>query len=162
MKTTAELEEKLWKALKSDRTIMLALDRPGAGGKAQPMTAIVEDDTRGPVWIFSTSDVDLVKAMKGQEAAVAHFASKGHDLFAALRGTLSLQNDPATVERLWNPFIAAWYEGGKTDPKLRLLRLDLDHAHVWLNENSLFAGLNMLLGNDPKKEYADKSADIAL
>ncbi|MFT5932116.1 MAG: general stress protein 26, partial [Hyphomonas sp.] len=64
-------------------------------------------------------------------------------------------------DRLWNPFIAAWYDG-KKDPKLRLLRLDLDHAHVWLSENSLLAGVKMLFGNDPKKDYKDKTADISL
>ncbi|MBK8197077.1 MAG: pyridoxamine 5'-phosphate oxidase family protein [Acidobacteria bacterium] len=161
MTTPEDLEKKLWKAVKSDRTIMLGLERPGAGD-AQPMTAIVEDDTRGPIWIFSAKDVDLVQAINGEEAAVAQFASKGHDLFATMHGTLTLQNDPATVERLWNPFIAAWYEGGRSDPKLRLLRLDLHRAHVWLNENSLFAGLKLLMGSDPKKQYADKTADIRL
>lgn len=160
MTTPAELEKKLWDAVKSDRTIMLGLDAPG--GDAQPMTAILEDDRQGPIWIFSSNDVDLVKAIKGPQPAFAHFAAKGHNLFAALHGTLSVQTDPAIIDRLWNPFIAAWYEGGKTDPKLRLLRFDADRAHVWLNENSLFAGLKLMLGKDPKKEYAGKSADIRL
>ncbi len=31
-----------------------------------------------------------------------------------------------------------------------------------LNENSLFAGVKMLLGADPKKDFADKVADVNL
>lgn len=65
------------------------------------------------------------------------------------------------AERLWNPFIASWYEG-RDDPKLRLLKLDLEYAHVWLNENSLLAGVKMMPGGDPKKDYQDKTADIQL
>ena len=161
MPSQKEIEKKLWSELKSDRTIMLGLENK-AGGASQPMTAILEDDERGPVWIFSSSDVDLVQALGvGPSAAVAQFVSKGHGLFASLHGQLQLQNDRATIDRLWNPFIAAWFDG-KDDPKIRLMRLDLDHAHVWLNENSVFAGIKMLFGSDPKKDYKDKTADIAL
>jgi len=161
MPSQKEIEKKLWSELKSDRTIMLGLES-GAGGGAQPMTAILEDDERGPVWIFSSIDVDLVQALDLRPVpAVAQFVSKGHGLFASLHGQLQIRNDRAMVEKLWNPFIAAWYDG-KDDPKLRLMRLDLDHAHVWLNENSVFAGIKMLFGTDPKKDYKDKTADIAL
>lgn len=161
MPSQKEIEKKLWSELKSDRTIMLGLESGAAGG-TQPMTAVLEDDDRGPIWIFSSSDVDLVQTLGvGPSAAVGQFVSKGHGLFASLHGQLQIQNDPATVERLWNPFIAAWFDG-KDDPKLRLMRLDLDHAHVWLNENSVFAGIKMLFGTDPKKDYKDKTADIAL
>ena len=30
---------------------------------------------------------------------------------------------------------------------------DAEHAHVWLNENSLAAGVKLLLGRDPKRDY---------
>jgi general stress protein 26 len=62
---------------------------------------------------------------------------------------------------LWNPFIAAWFEG-KDDPKLVLLRLDPEHAEVWLNESNIMAGVKMLFGNDPKKDYKDKVGDVDL
>jgi general stress protein 26 len=64
------------------------------------------------------------------------------------------------VERLWNPFVAAWYDGGKDDPELRLLRFDPERAQVWLNEHSALAGIKLLLGRDPKKEYKDKVAEV--
>lgn len=161
MPTPAELEAKFWKALKSDRTMMLGLD--GAeDGHARPMTAQAEDE-RAPVWFFASTDNHLVQALKGGSGrAIATFASKGHDLFAAVHGALRVDLDRAVVERLWNPFVAAWYEGGKTDPKLTLLRLDAEKAEIWLDENSLFAGVKMLLGADPKKDYADKVAEVDL
>ena len=61
---------------------------------------------------------------------------------------------------LWNPFIAAWFEGGKDDPKVRLLRMDPADAHVWLNEHSLLAGVKLMLGVDPKQAYQGKTGDI--
>ncbi len=66
------------------------------------------------------------------------------------------------LERLWNPYIAAWFEGGKDDPKLALLRFDAERAEIWLDERSFFAGVKMLLGSDPKQDYKDKVAEVSL
>lgn len=161
MPTSAELEAKFWKALKADRTALLGLSK-GAGGHAQPMTAQIEGDEGGPIWFFSASNVDLVQAIGSGESAFLHFAAKGHDLFASVEGRLAIDNDRATIERLWNPFVAAWFEGGKDDPELRLLRFEPGNAQIWLNENSLFAGVKMLLGSDPKEDYKDKVAELDL
>ena len=83
-------------------------------------------------------------------------------MFATVSGKIVVDNDPAVIDRLWNPFIAAWFEGGKDDPNLTLLRFDAEHAEIWLDETSLFAGIKMLLGADPKKEYQDKTAEVTL
>ena len=58
--------------------------------------------------------------------------------------------------------MAAWYEGGKDDPELVLLRFDAEKAEIWLNANSIFAGIKMLFGSDPKKDYKDKVAEVKL
>jgi len=163
MATPSEIESKFWKALKSDMTVMLGLTGQDSSGKAQPMTAQIGDrEGRGPIWFFSARDVDLVQAMGSGAPAELLFVSKGHDLFASIEGRLVPDNDPAKVDELWSPFAAAWYEEGKQDPKLRLIRFEPGAAQVWLNENSLFAGVKMLLGSDPKKDYGDKVAEIDL
>ncbi|MET0660170.1 MAG: pyridoxamine 5'-phosphate oxidase family protein, partial [Steroidobacteraceae bacterium] len=155
MANEAQIEAKFWKALHDDMTVMLGL----AGveeGHSRPMTAQFDDALpEGPLWFFTAKDVDLVKSMGDSHRAIAHFAGKGHDLFASIHGELTLDNDRARIDRLWNRFAAAWYEGGKDDPNLALLRFDPEHAQIWLNENSLFAGVKILMGRDPKKEYQD-------
>ena len=157
-----EIREKLWKALRSDRTLMLGL----AGideGHSQPMTAQLEDDRDGgPIWFFTTRNVDLVKAIGRRHRAIAHFAARDHDLFASIHGELVVDNNRAMIDRLWNRFVAAWYEGGKDDPNLQLLRLNPGRAQIWLNANSVFAGVKLLLGRDPKKEYAGRVAEVEL
>jgi general stress protein 26 len=162
MTDKADIEQKFWKALRSDRTVMLGL-RDTKGGSSQPMTVIFDnDESKGPFYIFTANDTDLARALGDGAGAIIHFASKGHDLFAVIDGQLDTYNDRATIDRLWNPYVAAWFEGGKSDPKLLLLRFEPVDAQVWLNENSLFAGIKVLLGRDPKKEYADKTADLNL
>ena len=160
MSDNAELERKFWKALKSDMTVMLGVDGL-EDGHTRPMTAQLEHEGHGPIWFFTSIDNVLVQQLAAPRRATAAFVAKDHDLFASIGGQLVGDTDRAVVERLWNPFVAAWYEG-KDDPKLALLRLDPDQGEVWLNENSLLAGVKMLMGIDPKKDYKDKVAQVDL
>src|SRR5688572_11956509 len=160
MPTPQELEAKFWSALKSDMTMMLGL--AGAeDGHTRPMTAQVENE-RGPIWFFTARDTELVKNLSKGNRAIASFVSKGHDLFATVHGTLRLDNDRAAIDRLWNRYVAAWYEQGKDDPKLALLRLDPERAEIWLDASSMVAGIKMLFGADPKEDYKDKVAEVHL
>jgi len=72
-----------------------------------------------------------------------------------------VDTDPAVIERLWNPFVAAWFEG-KDDPKLALLRLDPESAKIWLNATPLGAAIEWLLRRDPKESYEEKVAEVTL
>jgi general stress protein 26 len=160
MPTARELEEKFWSALKSDMTMMLGID--GAeDGHARPMTAQIEGE-RSPIWFFTSTKSALVRNLATSSRAIATFTSKGHDLYATMHGSLTHHNDRAVIDRLWNPFIAAWYKGGKDDPELALLRLDAEKAEIWEDGSSLIAGIKMLLGSDPKKDYKDNVAEVDL
>jgi len=154
-----DLKHKLWKELKSEMTIMVGL--VSEHGRSRPLTAQIEEEG-GPIWFFTAKDTELVKKMGRSAPAAAHFVSKGHDLFACIDGTMTLDNDKAVIGRLWNKFIAAWYPGGKTDPSLALVRFDAANAEIWLNDSSLLAGIRMLLGSDPKEDYKDKVAVVNL
>jgi len=160
MATDPEITAKFWKALKSDMTVMLGVQGV-EHDKTQPMTAQMLEDSNY-IWFFTTKDNGLVENMRENDRAIMTFASKGHELFATVDGRLQLDDDRTTIDRLWNPYAAAWYEGGKDDPNLQLVRLDPVSAQIWLNENSAFAGIKSLLGRDPKKDYQDKVAEVAL
>ncbi len=116
-------------------TMMLGLDGV-EDGHARPMTAQLEP-TGNAIWFFAAIDNSLVQnsdERAGGNRAIATFASKGHDLFATVHGSLHVDNDRAVIDRLWNCYVAVWYPGGKTDPKLVLLRLDPERAEIWLDE----------------------------
>jgi general stress protein 26 len=159
MSTPRDLEKKFW-ALKSDRTLMVGVDGV-EDGHSRPLTALIEGDAGGPIWFFIGKPNAVVDHLSQKRRAIAAFVSKGHDLFASVQGTLSISEDRSVIDRLWNPFIAAWFEG-KDDPKLVLLRFDAEHAEIWLNESNLLAGVKMLLGVDPREDADDKVAKVEL
>lgn len=159
MPTPQELEAELWRKLKSDMTVML-------GTRDQfprPMTAQIEDDAeRGPIWFFTARDTDLARSLSGAAPSLFTFCSKGHDLHATVVGTLRIDDDRAVIERLWNRYVEAWFEGGIDDPNLVLLRFDPKSAEIWEDASSVLAGIKLLLGADPKKDYKDKVAKVSL
>jgi hypothetical protein len=91
-----ELEQKFWKAPKSDMTMMLGLDGV-EGGHARPMTAQLEHDDRGPIWSFIAKHNAIVTKLAQGDRAIAMFASKAHDLFATVHGTVRPDNDRAEL-----------------------------------------------------------------
>lgn len=161
MPSPQAITEQFWKSLHSDRVLMLGVD--GAeNGHFRPMTAITEHEHTGPVWIFTAKDTAVARAVKDiRRRAMAAYSAKGHRLFATVHGTIELDQNRAMIEKLWNPFIAAWFDG-KDDPKLALLRFEAERGEIWLNENSVLAGVKMLFGADPTQEYEDKVAKVRL
>jgi general stress protein 26 len=160
MSTAQDLEKKFWETLKSDMTMMLGLDGVEEA-HARPMTAQVEGG-RPPIWFFTTKDNQIVQKLGAGDRALATFTSKDHELFATLHGRLEVDNDREVIDRLWNKYVAAWYERGKDDPKLALLRLDAESMQIWENATTLFAGIKLMFGADPKEEYKDKVAKVKL
>ena len=140
-------------------TMMIGLDGI-ENGHARPMTAQLDGDA-GPIWFFSAKDNALVQKIGQSDRAIATFTSKDMAIwFATVHGRLSVDTNRAVIDRLWNRYAAAWYEGGKDDPKLALLRLDPESAEIWLDASSPIAGIKMLLGTDPKTDYKDKVARV--
>ncbi len=172
MTNDAEIRMKFWESLKSDMTMFLGIVSQ-EDGHARPMTAQLQEELytdgkySGPVWFFTSTDNMLYQLIQQAELAGqnpranAHFVSKGHDLWAAVQGTLSTTRDPAMIDALWNRFVAAWYED-KHDPKIALIRLDAEQAQIWIDASSMVAGIKMLLGIDPKEDYKDKVAKVQL
>ena len=159
MTDDAKIEARFWKALASERVVMLGVDGV-EDGFARPMIVQI-DQERSPLWFFTSSENHIVAALAQGRRAIATFSAKG-ELYASMQGSLSLSHDRATIDKLWNPQVAAWYEKGKDDPKLRLLRFDAERAEIWLDGSSFVAGIKSLLGVDPKVDDKDKQASIAL
>jgi general stress protein 26 len=161
MADAAELERDFWKALKSDRTVMLGISTE-RDPHLWPMTALIEGDEGGPVWFFTAVDTELAELVKGQRRAFFGLVSKDHDVFGTVHGSIVHDLDREVVDRLWNPYVAAWYERGKDDPKLALLRFDPDEAQIWRNGSSLVAGVKALMHIDPKRDYRKNVAEVRL
>ncbi|TFL18793.1 pyridoxamine 5'-phosphate oxidase family protein [Jannaschia formosa] len=150
--TPTELEKKFWKHLDDDRTVFLSCE----GALPRPMYAAFDEEA-SPIWFFTNWETDLGDALRtGPKQGVMTFSSKGNDLWASVSGKLSVDKDRATLDRLWNPVVSAWYDGGKDDPKLLLVRYDATEAEIWEDTSTLVAGVKSLLGMNPQQDAAEE------
>ena len=165
------LRKAFWKSLGDSPFMMLGLEGVD-DDQTRPMTAQVDvpehgdKDEGGPIYFFASKTDGVGQAVSGPARAVATFAAKDHGLFAHVHGALVPSSDQSVIDRLWNPFIAAWYKDGKNDPDLQLLRFETENATIWeANKGSTLkaAALKALFNVDPGKEHsADHKADVTL
>lgn len=151
-----DIKKTFWKALDASPYVMVGLT--GERDHHIPMNAQLDKDASSAFWFFTATD----NRLSAGGPAMAQFASKGHDLFACITGTLRPETDRAVLDKLWNNSIAAWYEGGKSDPKLVLLRFDLDNAEIWTADASIKGLFKMATGMTMKEGELGKHAEVAL
>ena len=139
MADQAQLKRDLWKRMSDSPFLMVGLTD---GQHSEPLTAQLDKDQVDTLWFFIGKDNRLAKG----GPAMAQFVSKGHDVFACLSGSVRIHNDFAMIEKLWSRQVEAWFPGGKDDPNLALLRIDVDSAELWETDMSLSGKLKMLFG----------------
>lgn len=151
-----DIRKQLWKALDDSGFLLFQLE--GASDHATPMTAQLDPDNDGYFYLFHTKDGRLAKGGK----ATAQFSAKGHNLFASIAGNLSDATDRALIDKYWSRPVAAWYEGGKDDPNLTLLRFDLDDAEIWTADAGIKGLFKLLTGKNVKPGELGEHATVKL
>lgn len=150
---TTELKEEFWEALADSS--FLFLQRDGDTSSAVPMTAQLDKDADSSIWFFSQKNSDF--AMLGKVTAT--FTGKDHKMFARFDGELSVESDQGRFDQFWNNFVEAWYDGGKDDPDILFLRMDLGHAEIWSGKMGLLNTAKMALGLNVHEDAEELHAD---
>jgi general stress protein 26 len=156
MSDTDELKHKFWTTLADSPFVFLQLDSDPH--TAVPMTAQLDTDANSAIWFFTSRQ--HVFAQGG--SATATFAGKGHDLFARFTGTLTEETSRARFDEEFSPAVAAWFPGGKDDPDLMMLRMDLGQAEIWNADMGFIDTAKMLLGFDMREEAKDDHVQTTL
>lgn len=140
--TDSEAKTELWSQLERGQASMLWVE--GSGQHPQPMSHF-PDQADPSIWFITSSDTDLAAAIgRGAEARMT-FVSPKQDFHASLKGTLGIVQDDDKLDELWSLPVAAWFEKGREDPTIRLLRFTPQEAAIWANEaNRFLVGLKLL------------------
>lgn len=102
----------------------------GAGGElhSRPL-AVLEDDFTGSLWFFTQDpSPKTAEIAANPQVNVAVGDDKG---YLSMSGTASIDRDQARIDKYWNPYAEAWFEGGRSDPTVALLRVDVSTVEIW-------------------------------
>ena len=133
--TQSDDVKKLEKLIKDMKFAMLTTACSDGSLRSRPMaTQMPEFD--GTIWFFTSDDEPKVREIRANPNVNVSYADPDKNNYVSVSGRASLVKDKAKAKELWNVFYRAWFPEGLDDPKLALIRVDVDHAEYWDSPNS--------------------------
>lgn len=126
--------EIFWKRLDGINAGMLGCE---PDWRLVPMSYQADPD-QGALWFITARGTQLVEATaNGPRQAVHVISSSGGKLYARIEGQLECVDDEQKLDELWNAVASSWFEDGKRDEDIQLLRLRIDNAEVWATDGGM-------------------------
>jgi len=139
-----EAVSKLQDLVKSSSTCMFATHLGEAPFHVVPMR-VQEADYDGDLWFFSAADSKHNAQIDVDPRVQLIFANSSDMEFMTVFGTASISTDKAQIDRLWDTMVGAWFEGGKDDPNVSLIRVQPTLAHYWDTEDGKLVTMAKIL-----------------
>jgi general stress protein 26 len=121
---------KLNELIRGIEVAMLTTVRPDGSLYSCPM-APHQVDSAGALWLISDNQTEKVEAVKTYQRVNLSFADYAAQRYVSISGFCELMRDHAKTKQLWSPGYKSWFPGGPEDPKLILMKIDVQHAEYW-------------------------------
>lgn len=150
-----EAVEKLQALVKDTSVCMFFTNLQVANHNSRPMT-VTDVDRNGNLWFFAKKSSSKVADIEKDNNVHLVFANPSIDSFLDLRGRASIEEDRRSIEEQWHPTLGKWFEKGKEDPEICLIKVKTDEAHYWDTNNTKMRKILKLVspgssGKDPKE-----------
>jgi general stress protein 26 len=93
--------------------------------------ATLEYGNDGYLWFFTSIDSAKVDELAQDIRVSVAYANNDDHAYVAVAGTGEVIQDRQKAKELWTPMAKAWFPDGLDDPKLALLRIQIDRAEYW-------------------------------
>jgi general stress protein 26 len=90
-----------------------------------------EVDEDGNIWfLFSAKSETFDNLQKDQRVSVLFSDIKSYS-FLSVSGRASATRDESRIDKYWNKMMEGWFEKGREDPDIRVLRVMPTDAYYW-------------------------------
>lgn len=96
-----------------------------------------EVDEEGAIWFLTSSESETCKNVEQDPRVQLLYADVGNYNFLTVQGTATISYDKARIEKYWNKFVEAWFEG-KDDTRIRVMKVSPEDGHYWDNKTNKF------------------------
>lgn len=90
-----------------------------------------EIDETGCIWYLISSASGTFKNLQIDSKISLTFSDPSDYTFLSLEGRGEIHTDPERIEKYWNKFVASWFDKGKDDPRICVLKVNVEDAHYW-------------------------------
>ena len=98
--------------------------------QTRPMTT-QEVDEEGNFWFFSARDSHKNHEVRNDSRVQLLFANTSESEYLTVYGRATIVDDRQKVEEMWSPLSKAWFQEGKDDPNLTLIKVKPENAYYW-------------------------------
>jgi general stress protein 26 len=107
---------------------------------SRPMALQGVDDS-GALYFFSAASSDKNKELATDPSVQLFFCKEGPSEYLSIYGKATISRDRQKIEEYWNAFIKVWFQGGKDDPDLTVIRVQPETIQYWDTKNNRMVSL---------------------
>ena len=112
---------------------------------AHPMTT-QQTEFDGDVWFIGSKSSQQVQDMQARPQVNVSYSEPSKGVYVSINGTAELVTDPAKLDELWSDFYKAYFEGGKNDPDIQLIKIAAHGGEYWESDGKLRTLFRMAKG----------------
>ena len=102
---------------------------------AVPMSRQEVDDD-GNLWFLFSSQSETYENLQKNNHISVLYSDISNYSFLSLNGIAEISTDQNRIEKYWNKMVEGWFEKGKEDPTIRVLKVIPSEAHYWDNKSN--------------------------
>jgi general stress protein 26 len=113
---------------------------------AIPMSTMKVDD-EGRIWFFSGRSSHKNQHIQQQHKVHLLYGNPGKSNYLSVDGVAEISTDRDKIEELWSPLIKTWFQGGKDDPELTVIKVTPSDAYYWDTKNGKMVSFLKILAS---------------
>lgn len=123
---------------------------------ACPMTTSETSLGAKEIWFIGDKQTETVADIKENPQVNLAYVSQDDKDYVSINGTAELVDDQAKLDELWSPVYNAFYENGKEDADIQLIKVVPNGAEYWLSGNTLVNMFKMTVAAVQDGKTAEK------
>lgn len=104
-------------------------------------------DSEGNLWFFSEKESDKNEHIEVDNRVQLFYANKSTYEFLSVYGTAEISTDKQKIEELWTPMVKTWFQEGKDDPSLTVIKVVPQDAYYWDTKNNKLVSLIKIIAS---------------
>jgi general stress protein 26 len=138
--TNQEAIDKFKEIVKHDATCLFTTRLTQVPLTTRPM-AVQKVCDQGNFWFLSSSESDKNAEIQQDPRVQLFFLNTGKYEFLSLYGEATISRDRNKIDELWTDIAKAWFEQGKDDPRVTVIKVTPKDGFYWDTKNGKLVSL---------------------
>lgn len=126
---------KLLNLIEDQRMLMLTTQQNDGHLKSRPM-GVSEINEDGTIWFFSNENSCKANEIEAHPLVNLSVTDTNKQVYVTISGKASISHDKQKMKELMSPMVKAWFPKGLDDPSISLIKVEMDKAAYWINDEN--------------------------